>query len=107
MHAVLIRFKPTFAIESMKAQIAALATELCTVEGLVMKTWITQGPVVGGFHVFATREAADRFVDGPHIEGIMDDDRFTDIDVRHYDILDEPSAINGTPREPLAKKAAA
>jgi hypothetical protein len=107
MHAVLITFKPSFDIRAMSEQLTALASELQRTDGLLMKTWITQGPVAGGFHVFRDRDAADRFVSGPQIAEVIEDDRFAELDIRHFDVLDAPSLINGTPSQPFDVAAAA
>ena len=102
MHAVLITFTTEATPDELAGPFADYAHGLCSMDGLVSKTWIRDGDTVGGFHVFTSRTTADAYLESDMAAGLIANPAFNDFVVRHYDILDELSAITGSPRIPLA-----
>ena len=102
MHAVLITFTTEATLDELAGPFTDYARRLCSMDGLVSKTWIRDRDTLGGFHVFTSREAADAYLGSDMAAGLIANPAFTDFVVRHYDILDELSAITGSPRIPLA-----
>ncbi len=49
----------------------------------------------GGFHVFTDRAAADGYLGSDLAAGLMATDGFDNFQVRHFDVLDELSAMTG------------
>ena len=59
MHAVLITFRSEVSKEDLTEPFTEYANAVTGVDGLVSKTWIADGDVLGGFHIFTSRQAAD------------------------------------------------
>ncbi len=66
--------------------------------GLVAKTWLRDGATLGGFHVFASRQAADDYLGGALVAGLTGNRAFSDFQIRHYDVLEDLSRITGSPQ---------
>ncbi len=62
--------------------------------GLIAKTWISDGPTLGGFCLFADRQAADRYLGGMFDEAVAKNPAFSDIRIECYDVDEALSAIN-------------
>lgn len=105
MHAVLITFKSAASLEELAEPFEEYARALCDVEGLVSKTWVNDGATIGGFHIFTTRDAADRYLDSAMVDGLTSNPSFHGFEVRHFTVLDELSRITGSPRVALAASA--
>ena len=101
MHAVLITFTTTASREDLAGPLKAYAHDLCDVEGLVAKTWIADDRTLGGFHIFTTPAAADRYLDSNMVAGLTGNPAFHGFEIRHFEILDELSRITGSPSTPL------
>lgn len=93
MHAVLITFASAVPITELEAPFTDYARALLSVEGLVAKTWIRDGETLGGFHIFTTRETADKYLGSEMVAGLTANPAFSGFEIRHYDILDDLSAI--------------
>ena len=98
MHAVLITFTSSASLDDLKGPFTDYANALRGVTGLVAKTWIQEGSTVGGFHIFASREAADNYVNSEMAAGLRSNPAFSDFQIRHFNVLDELSAITGSPQ---------
>ena len=61
MHAVLITFDSTANLDDLTGPFAEYARVLSVVPGLIAKTWLREGATLGGFHLFADRQAAERY----------------------------------------------
>jgi hypothetical protein len=99
---VLITFTTETAPDELAEPFADYARGLCSMNGLVSKTWIRDGNTLGGFHVFTSRATADAYLDSAMAAGLISNPAFSDFVVRHYDILEELSVITGSPQTPLA-----
>jgi hypothetical protein len=102
MHAVLITFTSAAPVEELAEPFAEYARALCSVEGLISKTWIRDGDIVGGFHIFTTGVAAEAYLGSEMVAGLTSNPAFSGFAIRHFDTIDELSAITGSPRVPLA-----
>lgn len=65
MHAVLITCDVTAETEALADSHTVHARAIAAVPGLVAKTWLRDGAMLGGFYLFADRAAADAYLDGP------------------------------------------
>ena len=102
MHALLITFTSDAPVEELVEPFTEYARGLRSIDGLVSKTWIGDGDTLGGFHVFASRAAADAYLASDMAAGLVANPAFYDFEFHHFDIFDELSAITGTSRVPLA-----
>ncbi len=98
MHAVLITFTSSASPDDMKGPFTDYANALKGVSGLVSKTWIRDGSTLGGFHIFASREAAESYLSGQMVADLTANPAFSDFQIRHFDVLEELSAITGSPQ---------
>ncbi len=97
MHAVLITFTSSAPLGALHAPFSDYAQALTTIPGLIMKTWINDGTTIGGFHIFETRDAADGYLGSDLIATVLDNPVFSEFAVRHFDTIDDFSAVNGSP----------
>ena len=102
MHAVLITFRSSAPVEQLEQPFKEYAEALCAVPGLISKTWISDGDtILGGFHVFADRAAADGYLGGEMAAGLIATPGLEDFEITHYEVLDELSITTGTPTRQL------
>ena len=103
MHAVLITFRSEASMEDLVQPFTDYANAMTTVEGLVSKTWIADGEVLGGFHIFTSRQAADVYLGSEMVAGLTSNPAFSGFEISHYEVLDELSRITGSPNGALAR----
>ncbi len=103
MHAVLITFRSEASREDLVGPFTDYANAMTGVDGLVSKTWIADGDVVGGFHIFTSRQAADAYLGSEMVAGLTSNPAFSGFEINHYEVLDELSRITGSPTGALAK----
>lgn len=101
MHAVLITFRSEAARGNLVGPFTDYAKALTAVDGLVAKTWIGDGKTLGGFHIFADREAADGYLASEMVAGLTSNPAFSGFEIRHFEVLDELSRITGSPSAAL------
>jgi hypothetical protein len=101
MHAVLITFESAAEMDDLKGPFTDYANALHGIGGLVCKTWIRDESTLGGFHIFTSREAADAYLGGDLAAGLIANEAFSEFQIRHFDVLDEFSAITGSPEKTL------
>lgn len=97
MHAVMITFASSAPLADLHDPFENYAKALTTVPGLLMKIWISQESTVGGFHVFTDKARADAYLQGDLCATVLTNSAFTEFKVRHFDVIDDLSAITGTP----------
>jgi len=102
-HAVLITFTSSASLDNLKAPFTDYANALKGVEGLMSKTWIREGSTLGGFHIFATRQNAENYLNSEMVAGLTSNPAFSDFQRWHFDVLEELSAITGSPQAALAR----
>jgi len=98
MHAVLITFTSSASLDDLKGPFTDYANALRGMPGLAAKTWIREGSTFGGFHIFTNRQAAENYLDSEMAAGLRSNPAFSDFEIRHFDVLDELSAITGSPQ---------
>ena len=98
MHAMLITFTSEANLADLKEPFADYASGLRSVDGLVYKTWIRDGKTLGGFHVFTSRNAAERYLASDMVAGLTGTPAFSDFEIRHWVVLEELSAMTRTPQ---------
>jgi putative monooxygenase ydhR len=98
MHGVFITFTTATGADELRRSFERYAKELTAVVGLVSKTWIGDGSLVGGFYVFETATAADDYLTGELFGALRRDRGFSALELRRFDVLDDLSVItNGIP----------
>jgi len=98
MHAMLITFTSSASLAELKGPFTDYAHALRGMSGLVAKTWIRDGSTLGGFHIFADKAAAENYLKSEMVAGLTANPAFSDFQIRHFDVLDELSAITGSPQ---------
>lgn len=102
MHSVLITFSSSATLDDLKGPFADYANALRGVNGLVAKTWIRDGSTLGGFYIFASRQAAENYLSSQMVADLTSNPAFSDFQIRHFDVLEELSAMTGSPQTVLA-----
>lgn len=102
MHAVLITFTTDAPVDELVEPFTAYARGLCSVNGLISKTWIGDGMTLGGFHLFTSRDAANAYLGSDMAAGLVSNPLFHDFTFQHFDVFEDLSAITGSPHVPLA-----
>lgn len=106
MHAILVTFDSSANLADLQGPFTEFAHALNQRDGFVMKTWLSKESIIGGFYIFADRDAAERYVEEmlrPVIDG---NDAFDNLNVRHFGIIDELSSLTGTPLQGVAPASA-
>lgn len=98
MHAVLITFSSSASFDDLKRPFTDFANALGAVAGLVAKTWIRDGSTLGGFYIFTSREAAEGYLNSQMVADLTSNPAFSDFQIRHFDVLEELSAITHSPQ---------
>jgi hypothetical protein len=101
MYALLITFHSAADLDSLAGQLAGYAGALRGAEGLILATWIQDGPMLGGFSVFASRRAAEGYLTGDLMADLTANPAFTRFRIHRYAVLAELSGAMAIPR-PLA-----
>jgi hypothetical protein len=95
MHGVLITFDCGASLVDVTAPFTDYAAALRSQPGLISKAWVSTGTGYGGFHVFTDRASADGYLGSDLAAGLMATDGFDNFQVRHFDVLDDLSAMTG------------
>jgi hypothetical protein len=95
MHALCITFRSAVAPEALQEDFTRYAEALRdgAAPGLVAKTWLSDGPTVGGFCLFADRGVADRYLEGMFAGAVTSNPAFSDVRVERYDVDETLSRI--------------
>ena len=75
------------------------ATAIASVEGLIWKIWILQQEEleVGGMYLFANRETAEAYLDGPLVQAVRSDPAVVSTESRLWAVESFLSAITRAP----------
>jgi hypothetical protein len=86
---------------------AAQARAIATVPGLIWKVWILDEAAaeLGGVYLFASRDEAQAYVDGPFLEHLRRDPRVVEVGHRMWD-THALSALTRAPEAVPAKEVA-
>ena len=95
MHAVLVTFESAASLDELAAPFAAYAEAVRETPGLSSKIWLNDGTTVGGFHLFADRASAERYLEGELFAGVKTHPAFQQFRVEHFTVLDELTAVTG------------
>ena len=98
MQSVLVTFMSSAPLDELTTRFEAHALALAGARGLVMNTWILDDTVVGGFHVFEDRAAADAYLSSELFDALLTDSTFVHFKVQRFDVWDDLSAITRSPR---------
>jgi hypothetical protein len=98
MHAVLVSFDSSASFDDLVEPFTNYAWAMANVPGLLSKTWLTNGSTVGGFHIFVDQESADQYFESEMYAGVLANPAFSNFEVRQFDVLEELSAITGSPQ---------
>ena len=95
MHALFITYRSAVAREELQEDLTRAAEALRdgASPGLVGKTWLSDGPTLGGFCLFADRGDADRYLEGFFAEAVTANPAFSDVRVERYDVDEALSRI--------------
>lgn len=99
MHAVLVKFRSEISVADLAGPFGEYAEALCSVPGLISKTWIKDGDTLGGFHLFGSRAQADSYLGSEMVAGLTSTPGFSDFSIDHFDVIEGLSFKTGTPRE--------
>ena len=88
MHALVVTFESGAALDALAEPLAAYARALRTVPGLRATTWLHAGAILGGFHLFASRRAAEAYLNSELVAGLTANPAFTRFRIEHYAVLD-------------------
>lgn len=100
MHAVFISFRSSANAEDLAEPFLQYANALRdgAIPGFCAKTWLANDELVGGFHVFESGDAADRYLDEMFAPNVAANPAFTDIRIERFEVDERMSAItNGLP----------
>ena len=100
MHAVFISFRSSANEEDLAEPFLQYANALRdgAIPGFCSKTWLANDELVGGFHLFESRDAADRYLDEMFSPNVAANPAFTDIRIERFEVDEQMSAItNGLP----------
>jgi hypothetical protein len=93
MHAVLVTFESDAPLDQLEIAFECYAIRLATTKGLLMKTWISDDVIVGGFHLFEDRCSADAYLNGDLFEAFLTDPTLAHFRVQRFDVCDRLSAL--------------
>ena len=102
MHAVLITFHSTAPLDEVVAAFTGHAPALRASPGLVTLTWLQDGAMLGGFHLFADRPSADAYLDSTLLAEVTANPAFSRFQLAHFGVLEGLSRLTGLPREAAA-----
>src|SRR5262245_24877825 len=104
MHAVLLTFLSDAPLPSVRDRLERHAEALLSARGFMTNTWVVDESILGGFHLFEDRRAADAFLQGELCDPLFSETSFSQFRVRHYDVIDDLSR-SGQTRTPLCWSA--
>ena len=81
------------ALKDLEASWLELAPQFNAVPGLLSKTWIQDGDLLGGIYTFRDQASVDAYAAGPIVAAMMGDPTLSDFRLEQYDVLENLSAI--------------
>ena len=98
MHSMLVLIDTSATLADLQDAFTEFAHALKAREGLVMKTWITQGDYsVGGFYIFSDRETADHYLEAMLTPTVEAHPALSNMRVQHFGVVVELSELTGSP----------
>jgi hypothetical protein len=96
MHALLITFRSATPPDALAAPLAAHAALLRGMPGLITRTWLHDGAILGGFYVFAGRRAAEGYLASELVASLIANPAFSEFRIRHFGVLEDLRPATGT-----------
>ena len=93
MRILSVRFKSSTPLKDLEAPWLELAPQFNAVPGLLSKTWIQDGDLLGGIYTFRDQASVDAYAAGPIVTAMMSDPTLSDFRLEQYDVLENLSAI--------------
>ena len=96
MYARIVTFRlDGIAAADYQDHVAAIAPAFTAWPGLLAKVWIADDAAgtYGGIYLFTDRGSADRTRDTDLFRSMAANPAFADLDVREFEVLDEPTTI--------------
>jgi hypothetical protein len=103
MHAFIVTYVLRGSDPAQHAELCEqLAPAVAAVPGLLAKTWLTNRETgrYGGFYVFASREAFDRYVASELYDTLLSRDSVCIVTATDFSIAELPTALTGGPTRP-------
>jgi hypothetical protein len=98
MRILSVRFKSSTPMKDLEAPWLEAAPEIAAVPGLLSKTWIQDGDLLGGIYTFRDQASVDAYAAGPIVTAMMRDPTLSEFRLEQYDVLEKLSAItHGVP----------
>jgi Putative mono-oxygenase ydhR len=101
MHALFVTYVLRYCDPAQHAEFCEqLAPAMAAVPGLLAKTWLTNCETgrFGGFYVFASRAAFERYVASELFETLMSPGSVRDVTASEFSVADVPTALTRGPR---------
>lgn len=92
MHAVFMTFEYSGDSNALTKTLNAFADTLNEERGLVSNTWMRDGATIGGFHMFRTMQAADRFLKSGRMRALTANSRVSGVYVQIFSALTNVAA---------------
>lgn len=93
MRILSVRFRSSTPFKDLEASWLELAPEIAAVSGLLSKTWIQDGDLLGGIYTFRDQASVDAYAAGPIVTNMMADPALCEFRIEQYDVLENLSAI--------------
>jgi hypothetical protein len=98
VHALNIIFTQGLPEEEYQALCDSFVAAADSIDGLVAKTFLRNGPEAGGFYLFREEQAADAYLAGPIVAQLAAIEAISDVVVRRYAVDVEHSLGTGLGR---------
>jgi hypothetical protein len=105
--ALHMRLKLQVRPDVFLAQCREAAAIIASVEGLIWKIWILQQEEleVGGMYLFANRETAEAYLNGPVVQAVRSNPAVVSAESRLWDVESSLSAITRAPLQDVRVQA--
>jgi Putative mono-oxygenase ydhR len=103
MHALIVTYALRGGDTTQHAELCEqLAPAVAAVPGLLAKTWLTNCETgrLGGFYVFASRAAFERYVASELFDTLLAPGSVRDVSATDFSVADLPTALTRGPRNP-------
>lgn len=107
MHALVVTYTLRDTSAAQHAELCRqLAPAVAAARGLISKTWLANRETgrYGGFYVFESRTAFDRFVASELFEALRSHHSVLDVSASEFSIDEGPTALTGGPTPPSSRR---
>jgi len=104
MQAILMTFVSDVALDVLRQRLERYTAALLSVPGFVMKAWIVEESVLGGFYLFENQAAADAYLQGEVCDMLILDTSFSYFKINRFDVIDDLSVIAGSPESTIRRE---